>query len=313
MEYKDYYKILGVERNATQKEIKKAYRKLARKHHPDLNPGDTDAEERFKGINEAHEVLSDPEKRKKYEQLGASWRQWQRAGAEQGGFDWQQWYAQPGGGRVHVEYGDLSDLFGSGGGFSDFFSAIFGGMSGRGGTEWGARGQARAVHGRDYEQEVDITLEEAFSGTTRILQKEGRRLEVKVPPGVKTGSKVRMRGEGGGGVSAGAKGDLYLRVKVLPHQVFERKGNDLYCEVPVDLFTAVLGGEVKVPTLSGGAMLKIPPGTQGGKTFRLREQGMPDLKDNQKRSNLYAKARVKVPQNLTDKERELFQQLAGMR
>jgi len=312
MEYKDYYKTLGVERNATQKEIRKAYRKLARKHHPDLNPGDTDAEERFKGINEAHEVLSDPEKRKKFDQLGASWRQWQRAGAEHGGFDWQQWYAQPGGGRVHVEYGDLSDLFGSSGGFSDFFSAIFGGKAGRGGTEWGVRGQARVLHGRDYEQEVDITLEEAFSGATRILQKDGRRLEVKVPPGVKTGSKVRMRGEGGEGVSGGAKGDLYLRVKVLPHRVFERKGNDLHSEVPVDLYTAVLGGEVKVPTLSGGAMLKIPPGTQGGRTFRLKGQGMPHLKDSQKRGDFYAKVRVIVPRNLTDREKELFRELAGM-
>ncbi len=312
MEYKDYYKILGVERNATQKEIKRAYRKLARKHHPDLNPGDTDAEERFKGINEAHEVLSDPEKRKKFDQVGTSYRQWQRGGGEPGGFDWQQWYAQPGGGRVHVEYGDLSDLFGSGGGFSDFFSAIFGGMAGRGGTEWGVRGQARAVHGRDYEQEVDITLEEAFSGATRILQKDGRRLEVKVPAGVKTGSKVRMRGEGGEGVSGGAKGDLYLRVKVLPHRVFERKGNDLHSEVPVDLYTAVLGGEVKVPTLSGGAMLNIPPGTQGGRTFRLKGQGMPHLKDSQKRGDLYAKVKVQVPQNLTDREKELYGELAGM-
>jgi curved DNA-binding protein len=313
MEYKDYYKILGVERNATQKEIKRAYRKLARKHHPDLNPGDTEAEERFKGINEAHEVLSDPEKRKKFDQLGASWRQWQRGGAEHEGFDWQQWYAQPGGGRVHVEYGDVSDLFGSGAGFSDFFSAIFGGEAGRGRTEWGVRGQARAVHGRDYEQEVDITLEEAFSGTTRILQKDGRRLEVKVPAGVKAGSKVRMRGEGGEGVSGGAKGDLYLRVKVSPHRVFERKGNDLRSEVPVDLYTAVLGGEVKVPTLSGGAMLKIPPGTQGGRTFRLKGQGMPHLKDSQKRGDLYAKVRVIVPRNLTDREKELFEELAGMR
>jgi DnaJ-class molecular chaperone len=313
MEYKDYYKTLGVERNASQKEIKRAYRKLARKHHPDLNPGETDAEERFKGINEAHEVLGDPEKRKKFDQLGASWRQWQSAGAEHGGFDWQQWYAQPGGGRVHVEYGDLSDLFGSGSGFSDFFSAIFGGQAGRARTGGGVRGQARAIRGRHYEQEVDTTLEEAFSGSTRILQKDGRRLEVKIPAGVRTGSKVRMRGEGGEGVSGGAKGDLYLRVKVLPHRVFERKGNDLRSEVPVDLYTAVLGGEVKVPTLSGGAMLKIPPGTQGGRTFRLKGQGMPHLKDSQKRGDLYAKVRVIVPRNLTDREKELFRELAGMR
>ena len=313
MEYKDYYKILGVDRKASEKEVKKAYRKLARQHHPDVNPGDKGAEERFKEINEAHEVLSDPEKRKKYDQLGASWQQWQRAGGEPGGFDWGQWYAQPGGGRVHVEYADLSDLFGGGGGFSDFFSAIFGGLGRRGGTAWGAQSQSWAGTGQDYEQEVEVTLEEAFSGTSRVLQKDGRRLEVKIPAGVTTGSRVRMRGEGAGGPRGGVKGDLYLRVKVLPHRTFERKGNDLYCEVPVDLYTAILGGEVRVPTLKGGAILKLPAETQGGKAFRLRGQGMPHLKDSQKRGDLYAKARVEVPKNLSDREKKLFKELADMR
>lgn len=314
MEYKDYYKLLGVGRNASRKEITKAYRKLARKYHPDLNPGDKEAEERFKEINEAHEVLSDPEKRKKYDQLGASWRQWQRRGDQAGGFDWSQWYAQPGGGRVHVEYADLSDLFQGAGGFSDFFSAIFGGMGPAGPrASWGGQGRTSPTHGRDYEQQVEVTLEEAFSGTSRMLQKHGRRLEVKIPPGVKTGSRVRMRGEGGEGVRGGAKGDLYLQVNVLPHRTFERSGDDLHCEVPVDLYTAILGGEVRVPTLKGGAMLKIPPGTQGGKTFRLKGQGMPRLKEAQKRGDLYAKVRVKVPQNLTDREKELFRKLAEMR
>jgi len=313
MEYKDYYKILGVDRNASEKEVRKAYRKLARKCHPDVNPGDEGAEGRFKEINEAHEVLSDSEKRKKYDQLGARWRRWQRAGGETSGFDWTQWYAQPGGARVHVEYADLSDLFGGGGGFSDFFSAIFGGMGQRGGATWGARGQPREVHGQDYEQEVEVTLEEAFSGTTRVLQKDGRRLEVKIPAGVDSGSKVRMRGEGGQGFGGAVKGDLYLKVKVLRHRTFERKGNDLSSEVPVDLYTAILGGEVRVPTLKGGAMLKIPPETQSGKTFRLRNQGMPHLKDLQKRGDLYAKVRLKVPQNLTEDEKKLFGQLASMR
>jgi curved DNA-binding protein len=160
---------------------------------------------------------------------------------------------------------------------------------------------------------VEITLEEAFSGATRILQKDGRRLEVKIPPGVESGSKVRMRGEGGGGLGGGAKGDLFLRVKVLPHRIFERKGDDLYSEVRVELYTAVLGGEVRVPTLKGGAMLKIPAETQSGKSFRLGGQGMPSLKDPEKRGNLYANVRVDVPQDLTDGERELYQQLASMR
>jgi curved DNA-binding protein len=313
MEYKDYYKILGVDRKASQKEIKKAYRKLARKHHPDVNPGDEAAEGRFKEINEAHEVLGDPEKRKKYDQLGSSWRQYQRAGGDPRGFDWGQWYAQPGSGRVHVEYADLGDLFGGGGGFSDFFSAIFGGMGQRGGAAWGMGGQPRTGLGQDYEQEVEVTMEEAFSGTNRVLEKDGRRLEVKIPEGVRTGSKVRMRGEGGQGLGGGSKGDLYLRVKVLPHRSLERKGDDLHCEVPVDLYTAILGGEVRVPTLKGGAMLRIPPETQSGKTFRLKSQGMPHLKDPEKRGDLYAKVRVKVPENLSERERELFTELADMR
>ncbi len=313
MEYKDYYKILGVDRNATEKEITKAYRKLARKYHPDVNPGSKDAEERFKEINEAHEVLADAEKRKKYDQLGASWQQWQNMGGDPRGFDWSQWYTQPGGGRVYVQYGDLGDLFGGIGGFSDFFQAIFGGAGQRGAGTQRTRAQPRAAPGQDYEQEVEITLEEAFSGTTRVLQKDGRRLEVKIPAGVQTGSKVRMRGEGGASFGGGAKGDLYLKVRVLPHRTFERKGNDLHCEVPVDLYTAILGGEVRVPTLKGGAMLKIPPETQSGKTFRLKGQGMPHLKDAQRRGDLHAKVRVKVPQKLTDKEKELFRQLASMR
>jgi curved DNA-binding protein len=315
MEYKDYYKILGVDRNASQKEIKKAYRKLARKYHPDVNPGDDTAEAHFKEINEAHEALSDPEKRKKYDQLGSSWRQWQRQGAEPGGFDWSQWYAQPGGGRVHVEYADLGDLFGGGGGggFSDFFSAIFGGMGQGGRTAWRTQGQPYAAPGQDYEQQVDITLEEAFSGTSRMLQKDGRRLEVKIPPGVDTGSRVRMRGEGGAGMGGGAKGDLYLRVNVLPHSTFRREGNDLYRDMPVDLYTALLGGEIRVPTVSGGVMLKIPPETQSGKTFRLKGQGMPQLKNPERRGDLYVKAMVKVPEDLSERERELFKELAEMR
>jgi curved DNA-binding protein len=315
VEYKDYYRMLGVDRNASEKEIKKAYHKLARKYHPDVNPGNKQAEEQFKEINEAHEVLSDPEKRERYDQLGSNWRQWQNMGGDPRGFDWSQWYAQPGGGRVHVQYGDLGDLFGGtgGGGFSDFFEAIFGGLGQRGTGSWGARAQPRAARGQDYEQEVEITLEEAFAGTTRVLQKDGRRLEVKIPPGVESGSKVRMSGEGGEGFGGGTKGDLYLRVKVLPHRTFERKGDDLYCEVPVDLYTAVLGGEVRVTTFKGGAMLTIPPETQSGKTFRLKGQGMPRLKDPQKRGDLYAKVRVTVPQKLTDGEKELFRQLASMR
>jgi curved DNA-binding protein len=307
MEYKDYYKILGVDRNAEEKEIKKAYRKLARRYHPDVNPGDKAAEEHFKDINEAYEVLSDPDKRGKYDQLGSSWQQWQRTGRDPSGFDWSQWFSgaqRPGG--VRVEYrdlGDLGDLFGSRG-FSDFFQSIFGGT--------GAP-QARPRRGQDYTQPVEITLEEAFQGATRMIQKDGRRLEVKIPPGVMTGSKVRMAGEGSPGIAGGTSGDLYLEVNVLPHSVFEREGDDLRCEVPVSLYTAVLGGEVKVPTLSGDVMLNIPPETQGGRTFRLREKGMPNLRNPKKRGDLYAKLRIQTPRKLTQREKELFRELASLR
>ena len=311
MEYKDYYKILGVDKNASEKEIKQAYRRLARKYHPDVNPGDKGAEDRFKEINEAHEVLTDPEKRRKYDQLGSSWQQWQRMGRDPGGFDWGSWYS-PGTGQVHVEYGDFSDLFG-GGGFSEFFESLFGGIGRSPGVGGQRSYRARPRRGRDYEQPVDITLEEAFQGTKRTIHLDGRRLEVKVPPGVKTGSKVRMAGEGGEGVGGGAKGDLFLKINVLPHATFERKGSDLHCQVDVGLYTAVLGGEIVVPTLKGRVSLKIPPETQSGRSFRLSGQGMPHLRDPEKHGDLYAKVKVVLPKNLSEAEKKLFRQLATMR
>ncbi len=313
MEYKDYYKILGVDKNASEKEIKQAYRRLARKYHPDVNPGDKEAEERFKEINEAHEVLTDPEKRRKYDQLGSSWQQWQRTGRDAGGFDWSSWFSPGGGGQqVHVEYGDLGDLFGSGG-FSDFFESLFGGVGQPPGTERRRSYRTRPRRGRDYEYPVDITLEEAFLGTKRVIEVDGRRLEVKIPPGVKTGSKVRMAGEGGEGVGGGSKGDLFLKINVLPHPTFERKGNDLHCEVDVGLYTAILGGEIAVPTLKGRVKLKIPPGTQNGRVFRLSGQGMPHLRDPKKHGDLYVKVRVVLPQRLSEREKELFRELAALR
>jgi curved DNA-binding protein len=301
MEYKDYYKILGVDRNADEKEIKKAYRRLARQYHPDVNPGDKAAEARFKEINEAHEVLSDPEKRRKYEELGQQYQRWQQTG-QPGGFDWSQWAArgQPGG--VRVEYGDISDLFG-GSGFSDFFETIFGGAGFNAG-----RGGQTATSRRDLEHQADITLEEAFRGATRLVEMDGRRLEVKIPAGVKTGSRVRIPG---GGIPQ--RGDLYLRVNVLPHATFERRGDDLHAETPVDLFTALLGGEVKVSTLAAPVVLRIPAGTQSGRTFRLTGQGMPKLRAAEARGDLYVKVRVMLPDKLSDKERELIREWARLR
>ncbi len=327
MDYKDYYKVLGVDKKATEKEIKAAFRKLARKHHPDVNPNNPNAEERFKEINEAHEVLSDPEKRSKYDQLGADWQRWQQTGGGPGDFNWGQWTnaGGPGGQRVHVKYGnpeDLEDLFG-GGAFSDFFTSIFGGSGGGVGTRRASRTRPGAGFqgfeyqpppqvGQDLEQEVEISLTEAFQGTTRVLNKEGRRLEVKIPAGAKTGTRVRVRGEGTPGMAGGQSGDLYLRVKVAEDPRFERKEDDLYTTVPVDLYTAVLGGEVRVPTLAGDVHLKIPEGSQNGRTFRLRGRGMPRLRQPAEFGDLFARLDVRLPTNLSSDQRELFEQLRGL-
>ncbi|RMF03649.1 MAG: J domain-containing protein [Chloroflexi bacterium] len=318
MEYKDYYKILGVSKNASEKEIKAAYRKLARKYHPDVNKGNKSAEEKFKEINEAHEVLSDPQKRSKYDQLGMNWNKWQQTGHSASDFDWSQWFGSgaPGGQRVNVQYQDLSDLFGGGGGFSDFFTSIFGGMGGAGaGSRPRTRTQTRTQEfgnsrQSDYDivHDLDISLNEAHSGTTRVITKDGRRLQVKIPAGAKTGTKVRVRGEGNRDYG-GRTGDLYLKVNVTPDSRFERKGDDLYVDVPVDLYTAVLGGEVRVPTVDGSVTLKIPPGTQNGQKMRLRGKGMPKLKKPSEHGDLLARINVQLPKKLSAEQKRLFEQL----
>jgi curved DNA-binding protein len=305
MEYTDYYNVLGVDKNATEKEIKRAFRRLARQHHPDANPGDPQAEERFKKLNEAYEVLSEPEKRRRYDQLGADWQRWQRMGGSPGDFDWSRWTAGRPGERVHVRHGtpaDLQDLFGGSGSFSDFFSQIFGGT---GDFEY----QARPRRGQDYQQAVEISLQESYHGTSRVLQKDGQRLEVKIPAGAKTGTRVRMSGEGGGGDAGGPAGDLYLAITILPDPRFERKGDDLHTTVAVDLYTMVLGGEVHVPTMTGEVVLVIPPGTQNGRTFRLQHKGMPRLRQPDQHGDLYARVEVQLPTNLTPRQRELFEEL----
>lgn len=329
MEYKDYYKVLGVERSATEKEIKQAFRTLARKYHPDVNKGDKQAEERFKEINEAYEVLSDPEKRSRYDQLGADWSRWQQSGGRPEDFNWAQWF---GGGApeqgVYVRYGtpeDLRDLFGGGGMgagdsiFSDFFQQLFG--MGGGAETYNTRRPRPTQRptmgpqrGQDVEQPVEITLEEAYTGTERILQKERRRLKVRIPAGADTGTRVRLAGEGGPGRAKAAPGDLYLVVTVLPDARFERRGNDLYTHVPVDLYTVLLGGEVAVPTPAGRpVMLRVPPETPNGHTFRLREKGMPLLQAPEQHGDLYAVVDVQLPTQLTAQERELFERLRALR
>ena len=266
-------------------------------------------------------MLSDPEKRAKYDRLGADWRHWQQAGGRSGDFNWSQWTTNPGGGRANVRYStpeDLEDLFGSGSIFSDFFTSVFGGLGGgtrRSGGFGGFEGfeyQPRPQRGQDLEHEVEISLAEAYHGTTRLLSKDGRRLEVKIPPGAKTGTRVRMRGEGESGTASGQTGDLYLKVKVAADPRFERKGDRLYVAVPTDLYTAVLGGEAHVPTLTGDVKLKVPADSQNGRVFRLRGKGMPKLRKPSEYGDLYARLDVRLPTNLTPKQRELFEQLRSL-
>jgi curved DNA-binding protein len=312
MDYKDYYKILGVERKATDAEIKKAYRKLALKFHPDRNPGKKDAEEKFKEINEAYQVLSDSTKRARYDQLGESYSRWQQTGGSPGNFNWDDWFTQTQGrqgGGTRVEVGNLDDLFG--GGFSDFFETIFGGM-GRSAGQTRARranSQSRPQVSEPYQQPVSLNLMEAFLGTERTIQGNGRRLEVKIPPGAKTGTKVRVPGGGPKGTD-GKPVDLYLLVEVVPDERFEQKGVDLYTEASVDLFTAILGGQASVSTPGGNVLLTIPAGTQPGQTFRLSGRGMPQLKNPQTHGDLYVKVKIQIPRNLTAQQREKVEELS---
>jgi curved DNA-binding protein len=313
MEYKDYYKILGVDRNASDADLKSAFRKLALQYHPDRNPGNKQAEEKFKEINEAYEVLGDKEKRARYDQLGTSYNNWQQRGAP-GNFNWNEWTSAPGGG-VQFDMNNLEGIFGgNGGSFSDFFQAIFGGMGGMGGST-GTRTHSRTRTTRAeptaprYQQQVQITLDEAYRGAERTVSINGRRLSMKIPAGAQTGTKVRMAGAGPAGAD-GQPTDVYLAIEVLPDSRFERKESDLYTDVTVDLYTAVLGGETRVPTLDGAVMLTVPSGTQPGQAFRLGGLGMPQLRAPTTRGDLYARVKVQLPRKLTAEQRKLFEELA---
>jgi len=310
MEYRDYYQILGVARGATEKEIRSAFRRKAQEYHPDRNPNDKSAEDKFKELNEAYEVLRDADKRATYDRLGKSYSQWQKSGSPGGGFDFSQWAAgmRGSGGRTAE---DLSDLFGSGG-FSDFFNILFGGAAAAAAGRQPGRGAgpAWALRGEDQEQAIEITLEEAFSGTQRTLQKGDRRLEVKIPPGARTGTRVRMAGAGGPGQTPG---DLFLVVTVKPHPQFRREGDDVHVDLPLDLYTAVLGGEARVPTLAGEVKLNVTPEAQAGKTFRLAGQGMPKLRTPAERGDLYAHVVVRIPTGLSERERQLMAELRDLR
>jgi len=323
MDVKDYYQTLGVSKNVSQDELKKTYRKLARKHHPDVNPGDQAAEERFKEINEAYEVLSDQEKRKKYDRFGSQWQQYERAGGSSEDFDWSQWAgAAPssGGNRTQtrtVSPEEFEQIFGSqeGAGFSDFFETLFGGGSPSRSAGFDSRAyQPRPRRGRDSEYPIQITLSEAFHGVSRSLQfDDGRVIEAKVPPGVRIGSRVRLQGLAEPGLSGGDAGDLYLKVEVLPDNKFQRDGDDLKINLPVDLFTLLLGGSVDTPSIDKTVKLQIPKGTANGKIFRLRGLGMPKLRSPDDRGDLYATVEAKLPDNLSNAETEQIEQWQTMR
>jgi curved DNA-binding protein len=308
MQYKDYYKILGVSNSASADEIKSAYRKLARKYHPDVNPDNKQAEETFKDVNEAYEVLSDPDKRTKYDQFGSQWQQYTRAGGRPEDFNWSQW-GSPGRQTTTqtLDPEEFERIFGQMGGFSDFFTTLFGTMGGFGGASAGGQSRRRRPP-RDSEYPVQITLEEAYTGTSRTLEYEsGRKIEARIPAGVTTGSRVRLSGQGGAG------GDLFLKVTVLPHNTFERKKDDLYVTVPVDLYTALLGGKTTVPTPNRPVALKIPPETANGRVFRLNDLGMPNMRDKNKKGDIYARVEVTLPEKLSKREKELFEELRKLK
>jgi curved DNA-binding protein len=302
MDYKDYYAVLGVSRQATEKEIRQAFRRLARQYHPDVNPNNKEAEEHFKEINEAYEVLSDPEKRQRYDEMGADWERYQRSGQAQApgaGFY--------GGQRMSAQ--DLGDLFGEESPFSDFFGEMFdGGRRGRAGA-------ARPRRGTDLEAEAEISLEEAAHGTTRILrladeQGKPRQLEVRIPPGVRTGTRVRIAGRGGAGRAGGPPGDMYLVVEVMPHSLYQREGDDLHLRMSVALTTMLLGGETRIPTLDGRVMLKIPAGTADGRVFRLRGKGMPHQSRPDQHGDLFVEVHVELPGKLTAEQRQIIEEFA---
>jgi len=293
MEYKDYYQVLGVGRSASADDIRAAYRKLAMHYHPDRNPNDKSAEERFKEINEAYQVLGDPKKRSHYDRLGSAYSNWERRGAP-GDFDWGQWFGRaPSGTRV--EYRDIDDLFG--GGFSEFFRSIFG-------TEGASPSRPRA---QGYQQPVQLTLDEAYSGTTRQIQSNGRRVQVRIPAGVRTGSKVRVAGAGPEGL------DLYLVVEIPDDERFVRDGSNLHTTASVSVFTAILGGEAEVDTPAGKVKLSIPPGTQPEQVFRLAGRGMPSLKDSREKGDLYVRLKVQIPRYLSAKQIELLEEASRIK
>lgn len=300
MEYKDYYKILGVDKKASQADIKKAYRNFAKKYHPDKNKDDKTAEEKFKNISEAYEVLGNDEKRAQYDQLGSNWRQYQQTGG-------------PGyGGRQYRQEGGFGGGFNGGGGFSDFFEQFFSGGGGAGGFG-NTGGQSYAPKGQDYETHINLTLQEAYLGATRLIEVNGQQLRITTKPGVSDGQVLRIKGKGGPAMGGrGVAGDLFVNISIAPHPVLERKGNDLYITSKIDMYTAILGGEAHVNTLDGQLKLKIPGGTQPGKTLRLRGKGMPVYGSAGQFGDLYVQIEVSLPTIVSQQEADLLLKLRDL-
>ncbi len=303
MDVKDYYVALGVAPDADEKTIKQAYRRLARQYHPDTNNNDPAAAERFKAINEAYQTLGDPDKRRRYDELRQQYQQWQQYGRR--GSAWQEWHPTQGG-QAGYSYRQTitpemwEELFSNG----DIFGDLFGRQE----------RTPRPRRGRDLESEVQISLTEAYHGTRRSIQIGDRRLEVRIPPGVQSGARIRLSGQGSVGEAGGAAGDLYLLVQISPDSRFVRDGDDLTTTIDVDIYTAVVGGEVCVPSLDGATLkLKLPPRTDAGTRFRLRGKGMPRFEQPEQRGDLYAQVRIVLPDHLSDDELATLQALQQAR
>jgi curved DNA-binding protein len=293
MDYVDYYKILGIDKTATQAEVKSAYRKLARKYHPDLNPNDKNAKKNFQQINEANEVLSDPEKRKKYDQYGKDWQH-----AEE--FEKSKQYRETSSGP---RGGGYSETF-SGGDFSDFFESMFGGSSGRGGSR-----QVK-YRGEDYNAELQLGLMDACKAHKQTLAVNGKNIRITIPAGIENGQTIKIAGHGGQGINGGPDGDLYITFSITDLPKIKRLGNNLYTTVDLDLYTAVLGGEITIETLNGKVKLKVPPETQNGSKIKLKGKGFPVYKEEGHFGDLYVTYSIKIPKNLTEKQKALFAELA---
>jgi curved DNA-binding protein len=309
MDYKDYYKILGVSKTATADEIKKAYRKLAQKHHPDKNPGDKTAEERFKDISEANDVLSDADKRSKYDKFGSNWNSHQSAGGSYDDFDWQQYANQGGGGGRRSTKSPFGDMFSGGGGYSDFFETLFG--SAGGGRQSGGFGSrvSRAQRGEDAELYIEISLEEAYKGTARLITINDDKIKVNFKPGLYDGFAQKISGKGYPGKGGGPAGDVLIKVRVLPHENIERKVNDLYLTVYADVFVLMLGGPLHVELFGRKFNLKVPAGSQIGKQFKIKGEGMPIYASSDLKGDLYVVVQGILPKDLVESEKKLLKEV----